>query len=220
MGLEKLQQIVDKGHKDTGVADLTGSESPTKSKDKLADIGRQVKIIRRAKKLTLEELAVKSGVSRAMISKIERGESSPSAIVLGKLAEGFQIGISALVGGTETQSSARLYRPQEQPVFRDAETGFERRSLSPIFPMRGGVDVVGNVIQPGGTSGTFPAHDSGVTEVLVVLRGKLKVTLGEDEYIMEQGDSLFFHADVSHRFDNIAEIATEFMITIDGTALR
>lgn len=184
------------------------------------DIGGQVRKLRRARRMTLDELADESGVSRAMISKIERGQSSPSFTVLGKLAEGFQVGISTLIGGMEQRNGARLYKPHEQPVFRDPKTGFERRSLSPIFPARGGVDVVLNVLQPGGTSGTFPAHDRGVKEILVVLRGKLRVTLGDDAYVMEQGDSLFFHADVTHRFDNIAEIVTEFMITIDGTALR
>lgn len=169
--------------------------------------------------MTLDALARASGVSRAMISRIERGESSPSATILGRLAEGFGIGISALVGGAAAKT-AQLYRPHDQPVFRDPRTGFERRSLSPIFPARGGVDVVMNTLAPGGTSGTFPAHSRGVAEVLVLLRGKLKVTLNDDVYLMAPGDSLFFHADVTHRFDNMAEIETEFLITIDGTALR
>lgn len=185
----------------------------------LVDLGRQVRQLRRERQMTLDALARTSGVSRAMISRIERGESSPSATILGRLAEGFQIGISALVGGAKAKT-AHLYRPHEQPVFRDPRTGFERRSLSPILPSRGGVDVVMNVLAPGGTSGTFPAHSRGVTEVLVLLRGKLKVTLNDDVYLMEPGDSLFFHADVTHRFDNMAEIATEFFIAIDGTALR
>lgn len=206
------------GVKDNGIQrDTVGTSSQD---GQVTNIGAQVKQLRRSSGLTLDQMATQSGVSRAMISKIERAEANPSAIILGKLAEGLKVSISALVGGTNPQSKARLYRPHEQPVFRDPNTGFERRSLSPIFPSQGGVDVVANTLLPGGTSGTFPAHDRGVTEVLVVTRGKLRVTLDEIEYVLEQGDSLFFHGNVPHRFDNLAEIATEFMITIDGTALR
>lgn len=214
------EQSLTSGGKESNRTENSPEQSHESPGGIVANIGEQVKKLRHTQQMTLDELAEKSGVSRAMISKIERGQSSPSATVLGKLAEGLQVGISTLVGGNVVRSSSRLYRPHEQPVFRDPQTGFERRSLSPIFPARGGVDVVMNVLQPGGSSGTFPAHDPGVTEVLVVLRGKLKVTLDDEAHIMEQGDSLFFHADVTHRFDNVAEIVTEFMITIDGTALR
>jgi len=185
----------------------------------MADLSSQLKRLRRSKGMTLDELSKKSDVSRAMISKIERGESSPSAVLLGKLAEGLQVGISTLVGG-EPAAKAQLYRPHEQPVFRDPKSGLERRSLSPVFPTQGGVDVVMNVLAPQGTSGMFPAHNRGVTEILVLLRGKLKVTLNGDVYVMEPGDSLFFHANVEHCFDNISEVVAEFIITIDGTANR
>ena len=135
-----------------------------------AELGPNLRHMRQEKNLTLDELAIRSGVSRAMISKIERGKSAPTATVLGKLAKGLNAGLSQLIGGYR-QREPMLLSPFEQPVFRDPQSGLERRSLSPLFPDRR-VDFVVNTLPVQG-SVAFPPHHQGVEEYLYVNRGTL-----------------------------------------------
>ncbi|KAB2845936.1 MAG: helix-turn-helix domain-containing protein [Hyphomicrobiaceae bacterium] len=173
---------------------------------------------RREQGLTLEQLAHKSGVSRAAISKIERGDSGATSSVLGKLAEALDLSISQLLGGRQLQRV--LHVPEAlQPVFREEESGFERRSLSPLYLGRG-IDFVLNRLPPKARTGPFPSHRAGVEEHLYVTRGRLKVTLGNEEYILSPGDFLFYHADMSHAFENLSSSVCEYLIVIDSTRLR
>src|SRR5215210_6659782 len=95
-------------------------------------LGERVRELRRGRNLTLDELAELSGVSRAMISKLERGEKNPTLVVAAKLAEGLDITLSTLAGMEEWREVIivpRLYRI----VMATPETGFERQLLSPNF---------------------------------------------------------------------------------------
>lgn len=99
-------------------------------------LGDALKRRRQEQKLTLEQLSEKSGVSRAAISKIERGDSSASTPVLGRLAEALDLSISQLIGGRRGEPVLHVPR-MGQPVFTEESTGFERRSLSPMYLGRG-----------------------------------------------------------------------------------
>jgi len=100
-------------------------------------------------------------------------------------------------------------------VMRDPETGFERQLLSPSFGGRG-LEFIRNVVPEGTTSGEFPPHRRGVEEYLVVEKGRLKAVLGGEEYVLEKGDSAYFEADVSHRFDNAGEGECSYYLIIDS----
>src|ERR671921_1986084 len=117
-------------------------------------LGGRVKQLRRRRGLTLEELAGFSGVSRAMISKLERGEKNPTLVVAAKLAEGLGISLSTLAGMEERHEVIVVPRDRRM-VMRDPETGFERQLLSPNF-VGPGVEFVQSKIPPGSTSGEFP----------------------------------------------------------------
>jgi len=185
------------------------------SKDTLGDMLRRQ---RQERKLTLQQLADQSGVSRAAISKIERGDSGASTPVLGKLAEALDISISQLIGGQQRNQVVHI-RSAAQPVFQERETGFERQSLSPLYLGRG-IDFVLNRLPPRTRTGPFPSHRHGVEEHLYVTKGRLKVTLGNEEYDLETGDFLFYQADRSHTFENPAGRVCEYFIVIDSTRLR
>jgi len=189
----------------------------TDAKAETLQRGTKLRRLRAGKRWTIQQLATMSAVSRSMISKIERGEASPTTVVLGKLAEGFGVSVSQLIGGCKARS-ARLLRPHDQPIYRESKSGFERRSLSPVS-RHNGVDVVLNVLPAGGSTGPFPSHRGGVEEHLYVIRGRLIVTLGRKRFRLEVGDTLFFPASVIHRFDNPGEIQTDYLIVIDNTAL-
>ena len=171
--------------------------------------------MRREKRLTLEELAERSGVSRAMLSKVERGEKNPTLVVAAKLAEGLGVPLSRLLGVEERRGVVVVPRDR-RPVMRDPETGFERQRLSPNFGGRG-VEFVRNVVPEGSTSGEFPPHRRGVEEYVVVEKGRLRAVLAGEEYLLEEGDSLYFEADVAHGFDNAGEGPCSYYLVIVST---
>ena len=151
-------------------------------------VGERVRGLRRERGLTLDGLAERSGVSRAMISKLERGEKNPTLVVAAKVAEGLGVSLSQLLGVEEKRQIVVVPR-ERRMVMRDPETGFERQLLSPSFGGRG-IEFVRNVVPEGSTSGEFPPHRAGVTEHLVVERGRLRAVLGGEEYLLEEGDAL------------------------------
>jgi len=135
-----------------------------------------------------------------MISKLERGEKNPTLVVAAKLAEGLGITLSTLAGMEERREVIIVPR-NKRIIMRDPETGFERQLLSPNF-VGVGVDFIRNKIPAGSTSGEFPPHRKGVEEHIVVERGNLRATLAGEEYLLEEGDAMYFEADIPHRFDN------------------
>lgn len=180
-------------------------------------LGVNLRRLRLEKNLTLDALAQLSSVSRAMISKIERGSSVPTAMVLGKLSRALDVGLSHLVGGYRHREPT-LLSPFEQPVFRDPESGLERRSLSPLFPDRM-VDFVVNTLPPK-ASVAFPPHQPGIEEYLYVSRGRIAVMVGDKRFEVPAGSSLFYPGNIQHEFHNIGKVTAEFFIVIDNNAAR
>jgi transcriptional regulator with XRE-family HTH domain len=177
-------------------------------------LGGRVRDLRRRRGLTLEELAGLSGVSRAMISKLERGEKNPTLVVAARLAEGLGVTLSQLAGMEERREVVVVPR-QRRMVMRDPETGFERQLLSPNFVGRG-VEFIRNEIPENSTSGEFPPHRNGVEEHIVVERGTLRAILAGEEYLLAEGDALYFEADVPHRFDNAGEGTCSYYLVISS----
>jgi transcriptional regulator with XRE-family HTH domain len=177
-------------------------------------LGERVRALRRERGWSLEVLAQRSGVSRAMISKLERGEKNPTLVVAAKVAEGLGMNLSELVGVEEKRKVVVVPRGKGMTM-RDPETGFERQLLSPSLGGRG-VEFMRNVVPEGSTSGELPPHRRGVEEYVVVERGRLRAVLGGVEYVLEEGDAAYFEADVAHRFDNAGAGECSYYLVIDS----
>jgi transcriptional regulator with XRE-family HTH domain len=178
-------------------------------------LGLRVRELRRAKGLTLNDLAESSGVSRAMISKVERGEKNPTLVVAAGISEGLGVALSRLVGIEERRGVVVVPRNRRM-VMRDPETGFERQLLSPTFGNRG-VEFIRNVIPEGSSSGEFPPHKRGVQEYVVVERGSVAAVLDGETHVLEEGDALYFEADVAHRFGNVGVGECSYYLVIDSS---
>ncbi|MFP3918652.1 XRE family transcriptional regulator [Lysinibacillus telephonicus] len=180
------------------------------------EFGNNIKKERKKQGLTLEELASRSGVSRSMLSMIERGEKNPSIQVASQIAEGLDVTISYLLGEHQSKE-VYVIRSEQQLVYKDESTGIERHLLSPSFPSKG-VEFILNIIPPKQETGVFPAHKSGVKEYIYVALGKLQIELGNDSetYVLEKGDSIYFEADVTHRFINLSEGECHYYLVIDS----
>ena len=143
---------------------------------------------RAARGQTLEELAEASGVSRAMISKIERGESSPTAMVLGRLAAGLDVSLSSLFAEVEGPVEP-LAKADRQAVWRDPETGYIRRNVAP--PGTGSPQEIVRVELPAGARVAYPAASYAQRDHhILLLSGRLRFGNGTRVFDLEAGDCL------------------------------
>jgi transcriptional regulator with XRE-family HTH domain len=180
------------------------------------ELADSLKDLRQSRRLSLQQVADMTGVSKSMLSKIELGRASPTATILGKIAEGLGISISQLIGGPSREQNFIL-RVDQQPIFRVPATGFERRSLTPTQGERG-VDVALNMLPPGQSSGFFPPHREGVEEILNVASGQLIVYLNDEKFELGEGDTILYAAQRRHRFDNPSEDKPAiFYIVVDNS---
>jgi transcriptional regulator with XRE-family HTH domain len=181
-------------------------------------LGERLRALRKTKGQSLEELSKGSGVSKSMISKIERGQATPSTTVLARIAEALGVTFSELMAAE--QDSEILFMPLErQPILADPESGHMRRCLAPILPARG-IDWVMNVLPPCASTGAFVPHRRGVEEYLHVLRGRLRATLGGAVYELNEGDALYFQAHIPHEFENCGVAPCTYYLVINSQKIR
>jgi transcriptional regulator with XRE-family HTH domain len=180
-------------------------------------IAERVRELRAAQGISLDALASKSGVSRSMISLIERGESSPTAVVLEKLAAGLGVMLTALFDAPAAASPrprGPVARRDDQPEWRDPASGYLRRNVSPPGapqPMQ----IVEVRFPPGGRV----AFETGAREVRVhqqvwVLEGAIDVTLGGERHRLREGDCLAMELDRPTMFHNPTRKPTRYAVVI------
>jgi transcriptional regulator with XRE-family HTH domain len=166
-------------------------------------IAARIRGERAARRWSLDDLAERSGVSKAMISKIERAEASATAALLGRLSAALGLTLSAMLAESETPHRGPL-RAADQPVWRDPATGYIRRQVaaSPTIPIE-----LTEVDLPPGASVSFPAASyRGMSHVVWVLAGRLTFVEGDVTHELGPGDSLEFGppADCTYRNDSTA----------------
>lgn len=170
-------------------------------------IAARVRELRAARGLSLEAVAKKSGVSRSMISIIERGESNPTAVVLEKLAGALGVMLASLFDpsdGSARPTSGPLVRRDEQPVWKDPASGYLRRTVSP--PVAHQAVRIAEVHFPPGARVAFDNTNGGgevvVHQQIWLLEGAMVVTLGEESHRLRKGDCLAMELDRPSMFHN------------------
>jgi len=147
-------------------------------------------LLRQARGWSLEELAEKSGISRASLSRIERGETSPTAHVLGQLAAAYRMPMAGLFSGLEDPGEDLVSRAGQQE-WRDPRTGFRRRNVSPARTGYKGSVIEGRL--PAGGEVTYSDTPiPGLEHHLLLRSGRLEVVLGGTSHVLEAGDCLRF----------------------------
>ena len=197
---------------------MPSGQAKTAEDSQLSILAKEIRHFRKKSQLSLEQLAEASGVSRSMISKIERCETVPSTVILSKLAEALGVTFSQLMAPAVDREIVHIPAAR-QPILRDEQSGFQRRCLSPVLPARG-VDWVLNTLPPGSETGNFVAHRRGVEEYIYVLRGKLRAVIGDKEVQLSEGDSLYFQADTNHAFFNVGRTDCQYFLIIDTAKVR
>ncbi|MCO5972384.1 helix-turn-helix domain-containing protein [Actinoallomurus soli] len=139
---------------------------------------------------SLEELGRRTGVSRSTLSRLERGEISPTAALLGRLCAAYERTMSRLLAEVETDPP-HVVRAGEQTVWRDEASGFVRRSVSPPHPgLRG--EVIEGLLTPGADISYDGPPVPGLEQHIWVLEGTLEIGANGHTYRLGEGDCLRF----------------------------
>lgn len=155
-------------------------------------IAQRVRQLRDARGYSLDALAERSGVSRSNISLIERGQSSPTAVVLDKLATGLGVALASFfddAGADANNPPSPLLRVADQPVWQDPSSGYVRRQLSP--PVRSPLQLVDVVFPPGKRVALDSAvHDAHIHQQVWMIEGQMQITVGDTPWHLQAGDCL------------------------------
>jgi transcriptional regulator with XRE-family HTH domain len=183
-------------------------------------IAARVGELRAAHGFSLEALARKSGVSRSMISLIERGESSPTAVVLEKLAAALRVTLASLFDAPAAAGAARgpVARHTDQPAWRDPASGYVRRNVSPP-----GVPQPMQIVEVRFPPGGRVAFENGDRELRLhqqiwVLEGTIEITLGTARHRLRAGDCLAMQLDRPTMFHNPTREPTRYAVVIASEA--
>lgn len=150
---------------------------------------------RKARGLSLDGVAKLSGVSRSMVSQIERGESSPTVATLWNLTQALQVDFAGLLEG-KAEPGIVVVRATAAPVIHGRGTGVQIRILSPAEAV-GEHEVYDLTFQAQGALESDP-HSPGCREHLTVVEGALRVRSGEEEQLLNPGDTARYPADRAH----------------------
>ena len=163
----------------------------------------RIRQLRKRHSWTLQQLASTSGVSRSMLSQVERGSANPTLSVAFRIAQAFGISLADLVdGATAEQGMDVIRKTEEQFVFRD-DDNCKIRTLSPLN-LEKDVEFYEVTLHPQGRLESA-AHFQGTREFLTVQSGSIEVQSGEVSVVLKKGDSVQYAADVDHSINNIGK---------------
>jgi transcriptional regulator with XRE-family HTH domain len=194
-------------------AEQNGKAGRVSESSIVMEVGARLKRLRTQAGLTLEEFAARSGVSRAMLSKVERGEKSPTLAVIARIGQGLNVSMSTLMGAEPDPAQVAVIRAPNRLTFKDPETGFERHTLSPTH-VDSGIEFLLHRIPPGKSSGELPAYASPTEKYLVVHSGQLTVQIGKVCHVLEAGDSFFFDVREPYSFINAGKTPCAYYLVI------
>ncbi|KPH79829.1 DNA-binding protein [Bosea vaviloviae] len=175
-------------------------------------LGERIRRLRLAAGMTLDQLSERSGVSRAMISRVERGESSPTAALLDRICAGLGIFLSALF--RDEDHGGPLVRRADQPVWADPASGYVRRNVSPAGT-GSGVEIV-EVEMPAGARVLLDAARSAhrLDQQVWVLAGEMVIMFGGAEHRLSAGDCLQMLLDGPIAYHNPGSVLARYAVVL------
>jgi transcriptional regulator with XRE-family HTH domain len=182
-------------------------------------IASRVRGLRTELGLTLDALAAKCEVSRSMLSLVERGESSPTAVVLDKIATGLGVPLASLFDDASAPANPLARRADHTP-WRDPQSGYVRRNISPAnFPSP--IHIV-EVMLPAGASVAYEtsARDESIHQQIWVQAGSIDFTLGNVTYHLTEDDCLAMQLNAPTTFRNPSDQPARYIVVIVTERLR
>lgn len=174
-------------------------------------LSARLKTERERRRWSLAELAQRSGVSKAMISRIERNEASPTAALLGRLSGAFGLTLSMLLGRLDG-TGERLRRASEQPVWTDPGSGYIRRQISPAeaTPLE-----LTQVRMPPGARVAMPASSYAfIRQMIWVQEGTLSLIESGHHLSLNAGDCFAFGPPEHREFRNEGTVECVYVVAV------
>jgi transcriptional regulator with XRE-family HTH domain len=195
-----------------------GAVTP-RSPDINARIANRVRTLRGDRGMTLDALAAKCNVSRSMISLVERGESSPTAVVLEKIASGLGVSLAALFDDSSVPPDP-VSRPPDRTSWRDPQSGYVRRNISPAN-FASPIQIV-EIVLPAGARVAYEtgARDVSIHQQIWVQEGSIEVTLGRVTYRLGEDDCLAMRLDEPTTFRNRTRKPARYVVIIASERSR
>jgi transcriptional regulator with XRE-family HTH domain len=185
-----------------------------------AEIGNRIKALRAEKGITLEQLAKQTGFTKGYLSKVEKSKKAPPVSTLGNIARAFNVTISSLLGEERSRTSLCLVRRGERPLIaRDGTAfGYSYEAMAYNYPNK--------IMEPfiltlplGRKKKTFYQHEG--EEILFVIQGSMKFLHGSNEYIVNEGDCIYFDSSIPHFGESIGRNEVKcFMVIGNPTNSR
>jgi transcriptional regulator with XRE-family HTH domain len=175
-------------------------------------VKENLKVIRHTKGLSLDKLASRCGVSRAMLSQIEQGKSVPTIAVLWKIANGLNVPFSDLLK-ERRQEGVYVLKFENSKMLYSSSKVFSSRALFPFVGNRK-TEFYELILKPGGIE-VAEGHQTGTIENIVVVAGKLRLRVGDQVVELEPKDSVYFRADVPHEYSNPTDQETLMYLVMD-----
>jgi transcriptional regulator with XRE-family HTH domain len=177
--------------------------SPPVTDDTAPAVGGNLRRLRVKRGLSLERLARHSGVSRAMLSQIELGQSAPTITTLWKIARSLGVTFSALIARGD-DSAPRVLTPGTAKLLTNQDGSFTSRALFPFGEPRR-AEFYELRLKPRGSEDATP-HPPGTTENLVVTAGAVQIQVAGTSHELRAGDAILFVADVPHAYRNVGAV--------------
>ncbi len=193
------------------MSDSAATAEPNDVEDDFQRIGRRVLELRQAHRYSLRDLARMSGLSPSFLSQVERGRGEPSISALKRIASALEVELLYFFSTTkdaESKMVARAGTGQRLP----AMNGVEFRLLTTESDNR--LEPIYGRYEPGGQTGEEPmVHNTAPSAVEwgMIMTGRFKVWVGDDVFILNPGDSIFFQSSLPHRIQNISDDVGEYI---------
>jgi len=178
-----------------------------------ARIAGRVRALRAEAALSLEALAARCNVSRSMISLVERGETSPTAVVLEKIATGLGCSLASLFDDSHAPANP-VFRSAERTSWKDPQSGYVRRNISPPnFPSP--IRIV-DVAFPAGARVSYEtgAREPAVAQQIWVRQGAIEVTVGKVTHRLAEDDCLAMQLDAPVTFRNRTRKTAYYIVVL------
>ncbi|MDH4450058.1 MAG: XRE family transcriptional regulator [Rhodoferax sp.] len=179
-------------------------------------VGFTLQAARKAQQLSLDELSKRAGVSKSMLSDVERNQANPTVGVLWRLATALGIQLTDLLGNTPADSAiptVELVPAHAIPVTTSPDSRCTLRILGPIA-LAGRMEWYELAVQPGGVLASEP-HEAGAKEHLSVLGGSLTVQAADSSKVLKAGDSARYPADVQHTIRNTGKGMAKALLVVE-----
>jgi transcriptional regulator with XRE-family HTH domain len=185
-------------------------------------LGARVRALREAMSLSLRDLAERSGVSAPMLSQVERGETSPTLLLAGRIAAGLDLRLSQLLRLDEDGAVMVVRASERRQGPRGGRSGHRYEILTPPLPGQR-AELSRHTLAPGavtGGPGDPPMHEPGSRETALVQSGTVVLACDGQRLELGAGDCVTFDADLPHHFENPGTEEAELLAVVSAGLRR